>query len=150
GTLMTAYSLGLGIPFLLTALALDQAQGLFRRVQQRMRTVEVLSGAFLILIGVLVFSGQLERLTQVGGNQGSLADISINMENCIVGAIEGDVRWRNVIDCIGEGPKADVFFAAKPVSLALAAQSDALPLDSAPPRAPDVPDPGGGVPAVRG
>ena len=143
GTLMTAYSLGLGIPFLLTALALDQAQGLFRRVQQRMLTVEVLSGAFLILIGVLVFSGQLERLTQVGGNQGSLADISINMENCIVGAIEGDVRWRNVIDCIGEGPKADVFFAAKPVSLALAAQGGDLPLDIAPFDALDVPGLGG-------
>jgi cytochrome c-type biogenesis protein len=75
GTQLTAYSLGLGIPFLLTALALDQAQGLFRRLQRNMRTVELLSGAFLILIGVLIFSGQLERLTQVGGNQGALADV---------------------------------------------------------------------------
>lgn len=132
GTLMTAYSLGLGIPFLLTALALDQAQGLFRRVQQRMRTVEVLSGAFLILIGTLVFTGQLERLTQVGGNQGSLADISINMENCIVGAIEGDVRWRNVINCIGEGPKSDVYFAAKPAAIASAALAGDQALDTAP------------------
>ena len=150
GTLMTAYSLGLGIPFLLTALALDQAQGVFRRLQRRMRTVELLSGAFLILIGVLVFSGQLERLTQIGGNQGSLADVSINMENCIVGAIEGDVRWRNVINCISEGPKADVFFAAKPASLVLTAQSDALPLDTTPPGALDVPDLGGESPAAPG
>src|SRR5690606_17888474 len=45
GTLLTAYSLGLGIPFLLTALALNQAQGLFRRLQRNMRTIEVVSGA---------------------------------------------------------------------------------------------------------
>ena len=144
GTLMTAYSLGLGIPFLLTALALDQAQGLFRHVQQRMRTVEVLSGAFLILIGTLVFTGQLERLTQVGGNQGSLADVSINMENCIVGAIEGDVRWGNIITCIAEGPKSDVYFAAKPAPLAIAAWTGSVAVDVAPglepPSIPSVPD----------
>jgi cytochrome c-type biogenesis protein len=112
GVLLAAYSLGLGIPFLLTALALDQAQGVFRRLQKNMRVIEVVSGAFLILVGVLVFSGQLERLTQEGA-RGSLADVSFNLENCIVGAVEGRVLWGNVLDCISDdGVKADFYLAA--------------------------------------
>ncbi len=105
GVLLTAYSLGLGIPFLLTALALDQAQGFFRRLQRHMRIIELVSGAFLILVGVLVFSGRLERLTQEGA-RGSLADVSFNLENCIVGGLEGKVLWGNVPGCIsGDGVK---------------------------------------------
>jgi cytochrome c-type biogenesis protein len=120
GVLLTAYSLGLGIPFLLTALALDQAQGVFRRLQRNMRVIEVVSGAFLILVGVLVFSGQLERLTQQGA-RGSLADVSFNLENCIVGAVEGRVLWENVLDCIGDdGVKADFYLAASKANRASA------------------------------
>ncbi len=110
GTLLTAYSLGLGIPFLLTALALDQAQGVFRRLQRNMRTIEAVSGVFLIAIGVLVFSGELQRLAALG-NQGKLGDISINTETCVVGATEGRVRWANVPDCIWNGPKDDFYIA---------------------------------------
>ncbi|MCZ7541870.1 MAG: cytochrome c biogenesis CcdA family protein [Anaerolineae bacterium] len=111
GTLMAAYSLGLGIPFLLTALALDQAQGLFRRLQRNMRAIEAFSGAFLILIGVLVFSGQLERLTRIGGSQGAFGDLSLNLENCGIAAIEGQVRWRNLPDCLSDGVKEDFYIA---------------------------------------
>lgn len=105
GTLLTAYSLGLGIPFLLTALALDQAQGVLRGLQRNMRTIEAVSGVFLILIGVLVFTGQLQALTQVGDT----GQISLNMENCVVGAIEGKVRWGNVWSCIDDGIKDDFY-----------------------------------------
>ncbi|MBP8973597.1 MAG: redoxin domain-containing protein [Anaerolineae bacterium] len=111
GVLLLAYAIGLGIPFLLTALALDRAQGIFRRLQRHMRTVEVVSGAFLIFIGVLVFSGQLERLTALGG-QGELGEIQLNMENCVVGAIEGRVRPGNLGSCIGDGIKGDFYIAA--------------------------------------
>jgi peroxiredoxin len=111
GVLLTAYSFGLGIPFLLTALALDQAQGLFRRLQRNMRIIEAVSGAFLILIGVLVFSGQLERLAQEGA-RGSLADVSFNLENCTVGFLEGRVLRENVWDCIsGDGVKENFYLA---------------------------------------
>jgi len=112
GVLLTAYSLGLGIPFLLTALALDQAQGVFRRLQRNMRTIELVSGLFLVLIGVLVFSGQLERLTQVGGSQGKLADLSFNLEDCSLAAIDGRVRWSQWTDCLDAGLKDDFYLAA--------------------------------------
>ncbi len=111
GVLLTAYSLGLGIPFLLTALALDQAQGVFRRLQRNMRTIEAISGVFLVLVGVMVFSGQLQRLTRLG-SQGELGDIQLNVENCVVGALEGQVRWRNVPSCIDTGIKGEFYVAA--------------------------------------
>ena len=118
GTLMTAYSLGLGIPFLLTALALDQAQGLFRRLQRNMRAIEAFSGAFLILIGVLVFSGQLERLTRIGGSQGAFGDLSLNLENCAIAVVEGQVRLGNARDCLSDGVKED-FYIADPKGIEL-------------------------------
>jgi len=133
--LLLAYAIGLGIPFLLTALALDRAQGVFRRLQRHMRTVEVVSGAFLIFIGVLVFSGQLERLTALGG-QGELGDIQLNMENCVVGAIEGRVRPGNLGSCIGDGIKGD-FYIAAPKEVLTAASGLDIPTLEVP--APDAP-----------
>jgi cytochrome c-type biogenesis protein len=112
GALLAAYSLGLGIPFLLTALALDQAQGVLRRLQKNMRTIEAVSGTLLILIGVLVFSGQLQRLSTLGSGQSSLGDLSLNLENCWVGAIKGRVEWSSFPRCLDDGVKEDFYIAA--------------------------------------
>lgn len=61
--LLIAYSLGLGVPFLLTALLLDRATGLLSRLRKYMRVIEIASGILLILIGLLVFSGMVQRLS---------------------------------------------------------------------------------------
>ena len=111
GVLLTAYALGLGIPFLLTALALDQAQDVFRRLQHHMRAIEVVSGVFLIAIGVLVFSGQMARLTRLG-SQGELGDVQLRVENCVIGWMEGQVRLQNVPGCLSDGPKGTFYVAA--------------------------------------
>ena len=58
GTLLASYSLGLGVPFMLTALLLDGAQRLLRRLQRYLRSIQLFSGAFLILIGLLVASAE--------------------------------------------------------------------------------------------
>ncbi|GIK26984.1 MAG: hypothetical protein IT298_08560 [Chloroflexi bacterium] len=76
---LTAYSLGLGIPFILSALALDRAQGIMRRLNRRMKTIKRISGIFLVLIGVLVASGELQRLT-LQLSSGELADLSLQLE----------------------------------------------------------------------
>ena len=128
GTLLAAYSLGLGIPFLLTALALDQAQGALRRLQKNMRLIEAFSGVFLVLIGVLVFSGQLQRLSSLGSGDGTLGNLSLNLENCTVGAAEGRIQWGNWLDCVREdGLKEDFYIASpKPALVAeVPASSDA-------------------------
>lgn len=57
GILALAYSLGLGIPFVLFALLFDRALGLSRKLARHRRTIGLLSGALLIAIGVLLMTG---------------------------------------------------------------------------------------------
>ncbi len=98
GILLAAYSLGLGIPFLLTALMLDSAQGVLRRLQKRMRMIELVSGAFLVLIGVAIASGELQNISQ--RYAGEFADVSFRIEECVVGFFEGDVHLNQVGGCL--------------------------------------------------
>ncbi len=53
--LLSMYSLGLGLPFFLTAIATDRFIGYFNRMKKHMRKIEIVSGVFLIIIGVLIF-----------------------------------------------------------------------------------------------
>jgi cytochrome c-type biogenesis protein len=52
------YSAGLAVPFLLTGLGINQFLGFYKNFRKHLHKVEVLSGAILILVGVLVMSGQ--------------------------------------------------------------------------------------------
>lgn len=126
GPLMIAYSLGLGIPFLLTALALNQSQGIFRRLQRNTRTIEAVSGTFLVLVGVAVFTGQLQRLSTLGSKNGSFAALSVNLENCAIGFIQGEIRPGSLVSCIGSGTKED-FYVAGPREVASSDTSSAAP-----------------------
>jgi cytochrome c-type biogenesis protein len=78
---LTAYCLGLGVPFLLTALMLDSAQGVLRRLQRHMHKIELVTGAFLIFIGVLVARGQLQSVTQQFALQ--FGDFSVAVETSV-------------------------------------------------------------------
>jgi len=62
--LLTVYSLGLAVPFLLAALALDRFLVVFKRFRRWIPVVEKGSGVLLILLGLLLFFGQLTRLSQ--------------------------------------------------------------------------------------
>ncbi|UEJ82256.1 cytochrome c biogenesis protein CcdA [Brachybacterium halotolerans subsp. kimchii] len=55
--LALAYSLGLGIPFVLFALLFQRALGASRALARHRRTISVVSGALLIAIGVLLLTG---------------------------------------------------------------------------------------------
>lgn len=57
--LFIAYSLGLAIPFFLTALGINTFLKHFNRLKRHMRIVSIVSGAFLILTGGLIFSNSL-------------------------------------------------------------------------------------------
>lgn len=98
--MLTAYSLGLGIPFLLTALLLDSAQIFLRRIQQHMRTVELASGALLVLIGIAVASGQLQRLSE--SFAGQFADFSVRVEECALGVVNGELPFSDLNACLNE------------------------------------------------
>jgi cytochrome c-type biogenesis protein len=57
--LLAVYSLGLGIPFLLTSLAINKFFNAAKRIRRHYHAIEVTSGALLIAIGVLILTGQL-------------------------------------------------------------------------------------------
>lgn len=67
-----AYSLGLGIPFLLVALGFGWATSATAFMRRHIRTVNIIGGALLILLGVLMVSGVwtqiMSRLTAVMGS----------------------------------------------------------------------------------
>lgn len=55
--LMGAYALGLGIPFLLTALFLNRALGLMGRLKRHMNTIERVMGVLLVGVGLMMLTG---------------------------------------------------------------------------------------------
>lgn len=57
--LLLVYSLGLGIPFLLTGAAFSTMTGLLRRINRRLGLVSKITGLFLIAVGVLLFNDRL-------------------------------------------------------------------------------------------
>lgn len=57
--LLAIYSAGLGVPFLLTSLAIDKFFALTARIRKHYHTIELVSGGLLVAIGVLIFTGQL-------------------------------------------------------------------------------------------
>lgn len=63
GTLMLlCYSLGLGVPFLLSAVLIDQLKGAFDFIKQNYLIINRICGGFLILVGILMATGSLGRL----------------------------------------------------------------------------------------
>jgi len=54
--LLAVYSLGLGIPFLLTAVAINQFFSAFAKIRKHYHAIEVTSGLLLCAIGVLIFT----------------------------------------------------------------------------------------------
>jgi cytochrome c-type biogenesis protein len=95
---LSAYSLGLGVPFLISALALDAVQGLFRKINRRMRTIKMVSGLLLVLMGLLVASGEMTRITASLAT-GEFADFSVRLEECSMGAIQGELDT-SLTDCL--------------------------------------------------
>jgi cytochrome c-type biogenesis protein len=60
--LLGAYSLGLGIPFLLSSLALNQFLHFFQRFTRYIQVVHVTGGVILIAAGILLYTGYMTVL----------------------------------------------------------------------------------------
>jgi cytochrome c-type biogenesis protein len=76
GVLLLFYSLGLAVPFLLTAIAFTRATGAFRWLRDRYLWITAISGVVLIAMGILVFTGELTRLNAEA--QRLLSDLGLN------------------------------------------------------------------------
>jgi cytochrome c-type biogenesis protein len=62
--LLGVYSAGLGIPFIGSGLAINRFLGVFSRIKRHMKAVEVLAGALLIAVGLLVMTDKLQALSR--------------------------------------------------------------------------------------
>lgn len=60
--MLLAYSLGLGIPFLLSAVLIDYLKSAFNWIKRHYRIINAVSGGLLVLIGILMATGTLGRL----------------------------------------------------------------------------------------
>ena len=60
--MLTVYSAGLAVPFLLAAWSVERFLGALRRLKAHFGTIERVSGALLVVVGVLVLTDQLTRI----------------------------------------------------------------------------------------
>ena len=83
--LLFAYTLGIGIPFLLVGLFTNQAQALINRLGKKLQYFQYFFGVVFSAIGVLVFTGTLSRVA----NLQFLTDflLSLNLVTSIGGTI---------------------------------------------------------------
>jgi cytochrome c-type biogenesis protein len=61
--LLLAYSLGLGVPFLLSGLAFGRMTDMVARVRGRLRLIDLVGGAILIVFGVLLLTGNVDVIS---------------------------------------------------------------------------------------
>jgi cytochrome c-type biogenesis protein len=62
--LLATYSLGLGVPFLATGLAINRFFGAMAKIRRHYHTIELVSGALLVVIGLLIFTNRFTVLAQ--------------------------------------------------------------------------------------
>jgi len=60
--MLLAYSLGLGIPFILSAVLIDYLKSAFDWIKQHYKVINLVSGGLLVVIGILMATGLLGRL----------------------------------------------------------------------------------------
>ncbi|MCW9039307.1 MAG: cytochrome c biogenesis protein CcdA, partial [Rhodospirillales bacterium] len=63
-SLLSVYAAGIGVPFLIAALAVRPFMAFMARFRKHMRKVEISIGSLLVLTGVLIFSGSLAEVGQ--------------------------------------------------------------------------------------
>lgn len=77
--LLTVYSLGLAIPFLLTAVAFSRMTTVFAPIKRHYPVVIAIGGAILIVMGILIWTGELFRLNiEI---QGWMSDLGLDFWN---------------------------------------------------------------------
>jgi len=57
--LLAVYSLGLGIPFLLTAVGINRFWSFFSRIKKYLRILEIGGGAIMVILGLMIFTNKL-------------------------------------------------------------------------------------------
>jgi cytochrome c-type biogenesis protein len=64
--LLSAYSAGLAIPFLIAALGVGWVSATLKKYGKVMHYIEIAMGIILVIVGVMLFAGIFERIAQAG------------------------------------------------------------------------------------
>ncbi len=59
--MLLCFSAGLGVPFILSALLIHELKGAFDFIKRHYRIINLISGLFLVIIGILMISGLLGK-----------------------------------------------------------------------------------------
>ena len=102
--LLLSYTLGLGVPFLLVGLFTNSAQKFISKARNWIKYLQYIFGTFLIVLGILVFTNQLNRIANiefvasflialnVGTSAGS-AITSLGVFNIIIAFVAGLISF---------------------------------------------------------
>lgn len=63
--MLLLYSLGLGVPFIVSAVLIDKLKSTFDFIKKHYRIINIICGSFLILVGVLMMSGLLSKYVAI-------------------------------------------------------------------------------------
>lgn len=63
--MLLVYSLGLGIPFVVSALMIDKLKSAFDFIKRNYRVINIISGSLLVIVGILMMTGLMGRLIAV-------------------------------------------------------------------------------------
>lgn len=107
-TLLTAYSIGFAIPFLVAAMSIGWVTNLLRNQGKTIYYLEKVMGVILIIVGVLLFTGRFETLASLGSFLGVYDELVVGrwilialVGLAILGLIPGYIatrKGRNFID----------------------------------------------------
>jgi cytochrome c-type biogenesis protein len=79
--MLMVYSAGLAVPFLLAAWSVERFLGALRRVRDHFRTIELVSGGLLVIVGLLVLTDQLSRFNAYFG---FLEEVVVRLEEALL------------------------------------------------------------------
>ena len=63
--MLLAYSLGLGIPFIISAVLIDYLKSAFNWIKRHYSIINAVSGLLLVLIGILMATGTMGKLLNI-------------------------------------------------------------------------------------
>ena len=75
--LSSGYALGLGLPFLAIGLSMERASHFVRRFQRHLRKMQIASGVFLILIGLMMLTNQITLIAIWAQRNGLFLDLPL-------------------------------------------------------------------------
>ncbi len=82
--MLTSYSVGLAIPFIVASIAVDKVAQIYQKLGPKLRYLQTANGILLIVIGTLLFTGTLSLMTIRFAQLPVLLDLQQTIDTAIV------------------------------------------------------------------